>query len=154
MFLKRLATVGAVIALAVGITTTSAEAVPHNSSFQNRSKPAWRCLDFRADYGPYVFGCNHTTYQQWYWNDELEFKALRQKATGLCLVSRNARPVMKPCNAQDDAALWLFMDESSSAVLLKNAVSHLCLARMSDDRVNTTKCTGGPSQRWTVWDNV
>lgn len=154
MILRRLATIGAVIGLAVGLSGTSANATPRNSSFQNRAEPSWRCLDFRADYGPYVFGCNHTTYQQWYWNDDLEYKALRQKATGLCLVSRNGQATMKPCNAADDAALWLFDDESSSAVMIRNAVSNLCLARMANDRVNTTKCTGGPSQRWTVWDNV
>jgi hypothetical protein len=150
--LRRLATIGAVVGLAMGLTSTSASAVPQRTKFANDASPAYHCLDFRADYGPYVYECNNSTYQQWYWNDEFEYKALRQKATGLCLVSRNGEATMKPCSAADDAALWLFDDSHTSAgTTIRNAVSNKCLARMANDRVNTTTCTGGPSQRWHIW---
>ncbi|MFB8273514.1 RICIN domain-containing protein [Streptomyces sp. NPDC055955] len=150
MLWRRLATLGAVIGLAVGLGSTPASAAPGISTFENKAAPARNCLDFRADYGPYVFGCNFTSYQKWYWNDEFEYTALRQKATGLCLVSRNGQATMKPCSAADDAALWTITPNEVDGATIKNAVSHKCLARMANDRVNTTTCTGGKSQRWQI----
>ncbi|MFD5575014.1 hypothetical protein [Streptomyces cadmiisoli] len=44
--------------------------------FSNAAAPLLRCLDFRADLGPYVVECNYSTCQEWYWNDEYECKAL------------------------------------------------------------------------------
>jgi hypothetical protein len=153
MLLRRLATIGAVVGLAMGLASTSASAVPQSTRFENDADPAWTCLDFRADYGPYVYDCNNSTYQQWYWTDDFEYTALRQHATGLCLVSRDGQATMKPCSAADDAALWIFDGglNASAGVMIRNAVSNKCLARMTNDRVNTTTCTGGPSQRWHIW---
>ncbi|KOV71847.1 hypothetical protein ADL00_06960 [Streptomyces sp. AS58] len=102
-------------------------------------------MDFRADLGSYVLECNYSTCQEWYWNDEYGYKALRQKATGLCLVSRNGRATMKPCAAADDAALWLFDDSPGEAgTTIRNAAGNKCLARMANDLVNTTTCTEVP----------
>ncbi|MEU8991915.1 RICIN domain-containing protein [Streptomyces sp. NPDC048558] len=147
MLLKRLAAVGAVVALAVGLSSTPASAVPRTTGFQNQAtdKP---CLDFRADYGPYVFNCNGTDYQKWHWNDDFEYSALRQVATRLCLTLRNDQLTMKPCAAADDAALWQ-IDETDPR-LIRNMVSRKCLARMANDRVSTAPCTGGNSQRWSI----
>lgn len=118
---------------------------PH---LRNQAADHRGCLDFRADYGPYVFNCNHTSYQRWYWNDDYEYTALRQKATGLCLTLRNGQLTMKPCSAADDAAMWQ-IDETEPR-LIRNRVSRKCLARTPNDRVSTATCTGGDSQRWTT----
>ncbi|GAB7035750.1 RICIN domain-containing protein [Streptomyces sp. NPDC021749] len=145
MLLKRLAAVGTGVVLMVGLSSTPASATPRTTGFRNQStgKP---CLDFRADYGPYVFYCNRTAYQRWHWDDDYEYTALRQVATGLCLTLRNNRLTMKPCAAADKAALWQ-IDETDPR-LIRNGVSHRCLARMANDRVSTARCTGGKSQRW------
>ncbi|MFI6730531.1 RICIN domain-containing protein [Streptomyces sp. R-74717] len=150
MLLRRLATTGAVIGLAVGLSNTPASAVPRSSVFVNQAQPV-KCLDFRADYGPYTFGCNYGDYQTWYWNDDYEYTALRQKATGLCLTLRNGQLTMKPCAAADQAAFWN-VTNSPSGALIKNAVSHKCLARTAtvNDLVSTATCTGGSSQRWFI----
>jgi hypothetical protein len=147
MLLKRLAAVGASVALAVGLSSAPASAIPRTTGFKNQAtdKP---CLDFRADYGPYVFNCNSTDYQRWHWNDDYEYTPLRQVATKLCLTLRNDQLTMKPCAAADAAALWT-IDETEPA-LIRNGVSHKCLARMANDRVSTAPCTGGNSQRWTL----
>ncbi|MCX4538145.1 RICIN domain-containing protein (plasmid) [Streptomyces sp. NBC_00841] len=148
MLKKRLAAVGAVVGLTVGLGSTPASAEPVITSFANYAG-AMACLDFRADYGPYVFGCNHTDYQMWYWAEGDEYTALRQKATKLCLTVRNDQPTMKPCAAADQAAVWQI--SSSNPRLIQNSATHKCLARMANDRLNTTTCTGGESQRW--WRN-
>ncbi|WP_030797281.1 RICIN domain-containing protein [Streptomyces sp. NRRL S-337] len=147
MLLKRLAAVGAGIALVVGLSSTPANAIPRTTGFRNQAtdKP---CLDFRADYGPYVFNCNRTDYQRWHWDDDYEYTALRQVATKLCLTLRNDRLTMKPCAAADQAAQWQI--DETEPVLIRNSVSHKCLARMANDRVSTAPCTGGKSQRWTL----
>ncbi|MCX4780366.1 RICIN domain-containing protein [Streptomyces sp. NBC_01264] len=68
----------------------------------------------------------------------------------LCLTLRNGQPTMKACSAADQAALWAIDDTSTAGALIKNKVSHTCLARTANDRVNAATCTGGPSQRWDV----
>ncbi|MFF8952550.1 ricin-type beta-trefoil lectin domain protein [Streptomyces sp. NPDC014940] len=147
MFLTRLAAAGAGAVLAVSLSGTPANAAPVLSNFVNQATDR-PCLDFRADYGPYVFNCNGTSYQRWYWNDDVEYTALRQQATRLCLTLRNDQLTMKPCSAADDAALWQ-IDETKPA-LIRNMVSRKCLARAANDRVSTATCTGGPSQRWSL----
>ncbi|WP_273634089.1 RICIN domain-containing protein [Streptomyces muensis] len=152
MFLRKLAAVGAVVGLAVGLSSTPASAIPQRTSFENQA-PEGSCLDFRADYGPYVFGCNGTTYQQWYWDDDYEVTALRQRATGLCLTLRNGQLTMKNCLADDAAAMW-FIDTSShsAGATITNYVSRKCLARTANNLVTTATCTGGNSQRWVWWN--
>lgn len=148
MLALRLAAVGAVVALVGGLSSAPADAVPRTSGFRNQAADHRGCLDFRADYGPYIFNCNHTSYQRWYWNDDYEYTALRQQATGLCLTLRNGQLTMKPCSAADDAAMWQ-IDETQPR-LIRNLVSRKCLARTANDRVSTATCTGGDSQRWTT----
>ncbi|MGR4850636.1 RICIN domain-containing protein [Streptomyces sp. LARHCF252] len=150
MILSRLAAVGAVVGLALGLSSAPASAAPRTSAFENQA-PAGACLDFRADYGPYVFNCNGTDYQKWHWNDEIRLTVLRQVATKLCLTLRNGELTMKPCAAADEAALWSVDTSSPGGALIQNSVTHKCLARGTNDRVSTALCTGGPSQRWLVW---
>ncbi|MEV6954192.1 RICIN domain-containing protein [Streptomyces sp. NPDC051183] len=146
---KKLAAVGVGVVVVVGLSSTPASATPSSSAFQDRSSPA-KCLDFRADFGPYVTTCNYDSYQVWYWDNAIAHTALRQRATKLCLTLRNGQPTMKPCAAADQAALWAVDDTSTAGALIKNKVSGRCLARMENDRVNATTCTGGASQRWDV----
>lgn len=63
---------------------------------------------------------------------------------------RNSRLTMKPC-AADPAAFWNVTDSPSGA-LIKNAVSHRCLARTAtvNSIVSTPTCTGGSSRRWFI----
>ncbi|KJK38264.1 hypothetical protein UK15_18650 [Streptomyces variegatus] len=155
MLLKRLAVVGAAVGLAVSLNTTPAGAIPRSTFFES-AMPDRLCLDYRADYGPYAFGCNKTAYQWWYWDDDYEVTALRQKATRLCLTLRNGVLTMKPCNADDDAAMWFVSSDPGAGSTIMNAVSRKCLARMPYDGkkhpVSTSTCTGGPSQRWHWWE--
>ncbi|UXY31966.1 RICIN domain-containing protein [Streptomyces sp. HUAS TT20] len=149
MVLKRLAAVGAVVGLAVGLSSTPASAAPVTTAFQN-SAGSKACLDFRADYGPYVFSCNLGAYQKWHWDNDYEYTALRQVATKLCLTLRNDQLTMKPCAAADKAALWQISSSTTAGRTIQNSVSHKCLARTANDRVSTAVCTGGTSQRWIV----
>jgi hypothetical protein len=145
---KRLAVVAAVVGLAVGFGSPPASATAVTNRFQNYAG-SQACLDFRADYGLYVFGCNYSDYQKWHWDNDLEYTALRQKATGLCLTVRNDQPTMKPCLAADQAAYWqVGSDYPYGGRLIQNSVTHKCLARMANNLINTATCTGGESQRW------
>ncbi|MFE6739702.1 RICIN domain-containing protein [Streptomyces tubercidicus] len=149
MLLKKVAAVGAVVGLTVGLSSAPATAAPVTTAFQN-SAGKRACLDFRADYGPYVFYCNLGEYQKWHWDNEYEYTALRQVATKLCLTLRNDRLTMKPCAAADKAALWQISSSTPAGRTLRNSVNHKCLARMKNDRVSTAPCSGGTSQRWLV----
>lgn len=62
--------------------------------------------------------------------------------------SAHDRLTMKPCAAADQAVQWQI--DETEPVLIRNSVSHKCLARMANDRVSTAPCTGGKSQRWTL----
>ncbi|WP_438309490.1 RICIN domain-containing protein [Streptomyces sp. HUAS TT3] len=93
-----------------------------------------------------MFQCNTSNYEKWYWDDDLEYTALRNQGSGLCLTARNGQSVMKPCLATDQAATWM-IDESNPRRII-NAVTHTCLARMENGLVHLTTCTGGESQRW------
>jgi hypothetical protein len=145
MLRKKLTAVGVGVVVAVGLNGAPASAVASSSAFQDPSSSP-KCLDFRADIGPYVTRCNYDEYQVWYWDNAIAHTALRQRATKLCLTLRNGQPTMKPCAAADQAALWA-IDATSQ---IKNKVSGTCLARMTNDRVNATTCTGGTSQRWDI----
>ncbi|MEU9056675.1 ricin-type beta-trefoil lectin domain protein [Streptomyces sp. NPDC048384] len=70
---------------------------------------------------------------------------MRQVATRLCLTVPNDQPVMKPCAAADRAAYWRV---DSRMGQIKINLTKKCLARMTNDRVNTAACTGGDSQLW------
>ncbi|MEU8757475.1 ricin-type beta-trefoil lectin domain protein [Streptomyces chartreusis] len=107
------------------------------------------CLDYNADWGVWTFRCNGGDYQKWHWNDDYEYTALRQVATKLCLTLRNGQVAMKPCAAADQAAQWQITDYAApGGRTIQNSVNHQCLARMTNNLVNTAPCTGGPSQRW------
>lgn len=149
MLLRKLAAVGVGVVVAVGLGGAPASAVASSSAFQDRSSSA-KCLDFRADLGPYVTTCNYDDYQVWYWDNAIAHTALRQRASKPCLTLRNGQPTMKSCAAADQAALWAIDDTSAAGALIKNKVSGTCLARTANDRVNATTCTGGASQRWDV----
>jgi hypothetical protein len=144
----------AVIVAAVGITigpnVPSASAETARTSFEAMPYTN-QCLDYRADFGPYVTDCNKGAYQTWYWDYSITYTALRQKATGLCLTARNGLIAMKPCLADDEAAYWSVQGDSISGRLIKNSVTNTCLARNTSDRVRLSTCTGGPSQRWAPW---
>ncbi|MFJ7266319.1 RICIN domain-containing protein [Streptomyces sp. NPDC099050] len=150
MSVRKLAAVGVGVVVAVGLSGAPASAAPSSSAFQDRSATP-KCLDFRADFGPYVTRCNYDAYQVGYWDDNaIAHTALRQRATELCLTLRNGQPAMKACSAADRAALWAVDDTSTAGALIKNEVSGTCLARTTTDRVNAATCTGGPSQWWDV----
>lgn len=151
MVWKRLAVIVAAVGMMVGLNVPSANAAPARSMFEGMPS-TWKCLDFRADpgFGVYVTGCNWGGYQTWYWDDGLDYTALRQKATGLCLTARSGLIAMKPCLADDRAAYWSVQVDAEGA-LIKNSVTHTCVARNTSDRVQLSTCTGGPSQRWGVW---
>jgi hypothetical protein len=152
VLLGKLVAVVVGVVLATGLSSAPANAVPTTTLFENQAPGGW-CLDYRADYGPYVFGCNNGDYQRWHWDDDVEVTALRQVATRLCLTLRNDQLTMKPCAAADTAATWFITNwSSSSGALIQNYVSRKCLARNSQNLVTTAPCTGGPSQRWSRWD--
>jgi hypothetical protein len=149
MVWQRLAVIAAVAGMAIGLNATSASAAAARSTFEGMPYSG-KCLDYRADYGPYVFGCNNGDYQTWYWDDSIAYTALRQKATGSCLTARNGLIAMKPCLADDAAAYWSVQKNDTLGALIKNSVTGTCLARNTNDRVQLSTCTGGPSQRWSI----
>lgn len=146
---KKLAVLVAAAGMMTGLNAPPASAAAARSAFEAMPSTS-KCLDYRADFGPYVTGCNWGGYQTWYWDDGISYTALRQKATGLCLTARNGLIAMKPCLADDSAAYWS-VDVDLEGALIKNSVTHTCLARNTNDRVQLSTCTGGPSQRWGVW---
>lgn len=148
--LKKLAVIGAAAGMMIGLNAPPASAAAARGMFEAMPS-TWKCLDYRADYGPYVTTCNWGAYQTWYWDDELTYTALRQKATGLCLTARNGLIAMKPCLADDLAAYWSVDYDVDLGALVKNSVTKTCLARNTADRVQLSTCTGGPSQRWAPW---
>ncbi|MEV6840536.1 RICIN domain-containing protein [Streptomyces sp. NPDC051133] len=148
MLVNRLAAVGVGIVLAVGLSSGPANAASVTTRFENQVEPL-KCLDFRADRGVYVTGCNSGDYQKWIWSRTPDFTALRQVATRLCLTLRNGQVTMKPCAAADKAALWSVI-ETPNGTQLVNSVSGTCLARLANDNVHVARCTFGDSQRWLV----
>ncbi|MDQ0605496.1 hypothetical protein QF037_009929 [Streptomyces canus] len=145
MLWKKMAVIAATVGIAIGLNVPSASAVSVRTVFKGMPDTN-KCLDYRADFGPYVTGCNYGGYQTWYWDTGTAFTALRQKGTGLCLTARNGLIAMKPCSADDTAAYWKM--EGDSSLMIKNVVTLTCVARNTLDRVQLSTCTGGPSQRW------
>ncbi|WP_030186681.1 RICIN domain-containing protein [Streptomyces sp. NRRL S-813] len=139
----------AAVSMAIGLNVPSANAAATRSAFQATPYTAG-CLDYNADYGPYVIQCNWGDYQTWYNDDALAYTALRQKATGLCLTARNGLLAMKPCLADDPAAYWRVTKDNWLVAQIKNSVTGTCLARNKFNRVQLSVCTGGDSQRWSV----
>ncbi|SDO90277.1 Ricin-type beta-trefoil lectin domain-containing protein [Streptomyces sp. cf386] len=150
MMWKRLAVTVAAVGMTIGLNVTPASAAASTSAFEGMPDTG-NCLDFRADFGPYVTDCNYGDYQSWYWDNGIAYTALRQKATGLCLTARNGLIAMKECQAADDAAYWSVQKNDTVGALIKNSVTGTCLARNANDRVQLSTCTGGPSQRWWIW---
>ncbi|MDQ0904207.1 hypothetical protein QFZ22_000192 [Streptomyces canus] len=107
------------------------------------------CLDYRADWGVYVTGCNGSTYQTWYFDPDVPKTALRQRASGLCLTVRSGGPVMRACNASDPAAFWHVA--GPNLAINNDYYPFNCLGRQTNDRVNLAICTGGESQVWYMW---
>ena len=89
---NRLAVVTALAGLIASFGSPQASAAAVTNRLQLCGAQA--CRDFRAGYGVYVFNCNYSGYQQWHWDDELEYTAQRQKATRLCLTVRNVQVAM------------------------------------------------------------
>lgn len=150
MLWKKMAVIVATVGIAVGLNVPSASAVAVRTVFEGMPDTD-KCLDYRADFGPYVTGCNYGGYQTWYWDNATASTALRQKGTGLCLTARNGLIAMKPCLADDAAAYWYVAMEGGSGLMMKNVVTQTCVARNTLDRVQLSTCTGGPSQRWAAW---
>lgn len=154
--MKRVAAVGAAVLVGWGLNPTPANAAPVYYHLQN--KATLNCLDYRADYGPqpYATGCNQGGYQTWLMNDTIgQLSAMRQNAgSRLCLVARGGQATMKPCSSSDPAALWNAYFTSGGFQLINN-VTKTCLGEQPEDidhirHVNLTRCTGGPSQQWTL----
>lgn len=147
---KRLAVIVAAAAMMTGLNVPSATAAAARSAFEGVPRTN-KCLDYRSDpgFGVYLTDCNGGGYQTWYWDDALDYTALRQKATGLCLTVRSGLLAMKPCLAGDKAAYWSVQLYAEGAMIL-NKATETCLARNTLDRVQLSFCTGGTSQRWTV----
>lgn len=146
---KKLAVIVAAAGMMMGLNAPPASAAAARSAFEGMPN-TYKCLDYRADVGPYVTDCNFGGYQTWYWDDGRNYTALRQKATGLCLTARNGLIAMKPCLADDAAAYWS-VQVGAEGALIKNSATQTCLARNTLDRVQLSTCTGGTSQRWAVW---
>ncbi|MGW6145756.1 hypothetical protein, partial [Streptomyces sp. NPDC055140] len=85
------------------------------------------CLDFRADYGPYVTRCNEGAYQTWLMNDTIgQLSEMRQNVGDrLCLVVRNGQATMKPCSSSDPAALWNAYFTTAGFELINNVTKDL-----------------------------
>jgi Ricin-type beta-trefoil lectin domain len=150
MVWQRLAVIAAAVGMAIGLNITPANAAAARSAFEGM-KDTRKCLDYRADYGPYVLGCNWGDYQTWYWDDSNAYTALRNKATGVCLTARNGLLAAKPCLADDAAAYWRVTKNDVSVAQIKNSVTGTCLARNNLDRAQLSDCTGGDSQQWRIW---
>lgn len=142
-----MAVIVAAVGMTIGLNVPSASAEATRTAFEGMPYTN-KCLDYRADFGPYVTDCNYGGYQTWYWDYSITYTALRQKATGLCLTARSGLIAMKPCLADDEAAYWSVQGDSLLGYLIKNSVTRTCVARNTSDRVHLSTCTGGPSQRW------
>ena len=149
MFLTKLAAVGATALLALGLGMTPANAAQY-MHLQNVA--THECLDFRADFGPYVTGCNEGAFQTWIMTLGIAATAMRQQATQLCLVARNGQPVMRDCLAGDDAALWEMISTPVGSEV-RNKVTRTCLVAGSGSihHVSLGECTGGDSRQWTLY---
>jgi hypothetical protein len=141
--------VSAAAVLAWGLGTTTADAASIYVHWKN--KATGRCLDYRADYGPYTTDCNESGYQTWLINKEtFQLSALRQNAGDrLCLVARNGAATMRPCLSSDPAALWV-LGPTTVGFQLRNNVTDTCLGEGQDAKhlVKLVPCTGGNSQQW------
>lgn len=153
MFMKRM--VAGIVAIAVMMTgaVATANADPELSRLSNllAGEATPKCLDFRADVGPYVTDCNWGDYQQWYWNGTSQFTAFRQKATRLCLTLRSTGLTMKPCAADDLQQQWRLgeYDPLNGFAIYHRTFQGQCLARQANNHVGVAaSCTQGPSQRW------
>ncbi|WP_329127108.1 RICIN domain-containing protein [Streptomyces sp. NBC_01465] len=151
--LKRAAAVGAAAVLAWGLGTTDANATSIYVHFKN--KLTGRCLDYRADYGVYATDCNQGGYQTWLVNEaSFQLSAMRQNAGDrLCLVARNGAATMKPCLADDPAALWIISPTTVGFQLVNN-VTDTCLGEGNTAKhlVKLVPCSGGSSQQWEEQD--
>ncbi|MGW7426052.1 RICIN domain-containing protein [Streptomyces sp. NPDC054813] len=149
--MKKIAAVGAAVALGWAVGTAPANAAPVYYHVQNVATDD--CLDFRADYGPYATGCNGGLYQTWLMNDTIgRLSEMRQNVgERLCLVARNGQATMKPCSSSDPAALWDAYFTTAGFELINN-VTKTCLGEGSGAvrHVTLVKCTGGNSQQWTL----
>jgi hypothetical protein len=146
-----MAVIVAAAGMAIGLTTvTPANAAAARTAFAAMPEKLDKCLDYRADTGPYITKCNFGDYQAWYWDDGIAYTALHQKATGLCLTARNGLLAMKPCLANDAAAFWRVQQGVDGVSVIKNSVTGTCLARNLSDLVQLSTCTGGDSQQWEI----
>jgi hypothetical protein len=147
--MRFIATVAAVV-LSLGLLSTPAQAAGTTTRFQNQVGGV--CLDFRADYGPYVTGCNTGDYQKWSWTTGAGFMTpLRQVATRLCLGLRYGQLKMLQCVAGDQEQGWYVRYTAGSSIpIIVNAYNDKCLAQGAERRVSVATCTGGNSQRWKI----
>lgn len=156
--LKKIAAVGAAAAaLCWGLSTAPAQAA--GMAYMQVGSAAYNldeCLDYRADYGPYTTGCNGGAYQTWLMVDAYETPTEIRQNVGdkLCLVARSGQPTMKPCLADDPAALWTVhsIDVPGGQQLINNA-THTCLVAGSGTihRVSLNTCGSGLSRLWSAY---
>ncbi|MFD4032629.1 ricin-type beta-trefoil lectin domain protein [Streptomyces sp. NPDC058637] len=156
--LKKITAIGAAAAaLCWGLGTAPAQAA--GMSYMQVKSAAYNlgeCLDYRADYGPYTTGCNGGAYQTWLMVDAYEtLTEIRQNVGDrLCLVARNGQPTMRPCLANDPAALWTVHSINSPAgeQLINNATK-TCLVAGSGaiHRVSLNTCGSGLSRLWSAY---
>ncbi|MCY0943826.1 RICIN domain-containing protein [Streptomyces antarcticus] len=148
MLAKSLVALGGAAVLALGVLSTPANAVVVHSRFQNQVGNL--CLDYRADWGPYVTGCNDGPYQKWWYNrDAGPNTALAQDATSKCLGVTNGRTTMSKCRGT--AQQWTLRYTSGSGIpMIVNVATRQCLAQGGNKAVVVAPCTGGNSQRWEV----
>lgn len=154
--MKKIAAVSAAVALGWGLSTAPASAASAYVHFQN--KATGNCLDYRSDFGPYATGCNEGGYQTWLINNTaFQLSELRQNVGDrLCMVARSGEAVMRPCLADDPAALWILTPTASGLFELTNNVTNTCLGEQPPDssgvrHVKLTRCTGGNSQLWDLY---
>ncbi|MFF1324121.1 ricin-type beta-trefoil lectin domain protein [Streptomyces chartreusis] len=151
--LKRIAAIGAAVALCCGLGTPPAQAGMDYQHVYSAAYNLDECLDYRADYGPYTTGCNGGAYQTWLMTTQLEtLTEIRQNVGDrLCLVARNGKPTMRQCLADDPAALWTVHNIGARAgYQVINNATKTCLVAGSGTihRVTLNTCEGGLSRLW------
>ncbi|OIV39343.1 hypothetical protein BIV57_00405 [Mangrovactinospora gilvigrisea] len=150
--LKKLAALGAAVAVAWALATAPANAASmtyrHLENYANTNE----CLDYRADYGPYTTTCNQGPYQTWLMATDPETAGeLRQNVGNrLCLVARNGVPVMRTCVAGDKAALWTLHSVVGLGYQLVNKSTGTCLVAGSGSihHVSLGVCSTGAARQW------
>lgn len=137
-----------VLILVLGTTPASAVAV--ETSFRNYA--AGQCLDYRADWGVYVTGCNGGNYQKWRWNTHNAPTPIRQIATGKCLMLLYSIVTLETCNDGEPLQWWWVQPNGAGQIpFIKSDYNGRCVEWVGGRTVGPERCeSGNGSQRWRI----